>query len=199
MVRKERKVESSKREQSDGHTRWHMKHKMEWVRTQTWAMLVHSLWKMDVWGVVFTPPGCSRLLPALNDLTATNLKNLESRHVWGFVTRRHSQRVSPFYHVALYMSSVADLLFICHELHQESFHCHQVVLEEELDDGCHCYISRMELAWVVLLQILGEDGLLWSTHCWSQDDFSLVRFFQTYWERSTNSFCIESTHLASSR
>ena len=24
--------------------------------------------------------------------------------------------------------------------------------------------SRVELAWVVVLKILGEDGLLWSTH-----------------------------------
>ena len=52
--------------------------------------------------------------------------------------RRDSQRVSPFYHVALYMSSVVDFLVDSHELHQESLHCHQV-LEEELDDGCHCW------------------------------------------------------------
>ena len=49
---------------------------------------------------------------------------------------------------------------------------------------------------VVLLQILGEDGLMWSTLRWSQNDFSSVRFFQIYWERSTY-FCIESTHLPS--
>ena len=36
------------------------------------------------------------------------------------------------------MSSVADFLVNCHELHQESLHCYQV-LEEELDDECHCW------------------------------------------------------------
>ena len=44
------------------------------------------------------------------------------------------QRVSPFYHVALHVSSFVDFLSNCHELHQESLHCHQ--LEEELDDWC---------------------------------------------------------------
>ena len=52
--------------------------------------------------------------------------------------RRHSQRVSPFYHVALHMSSVVDFHVNCHELHQDSLHCHQV-LEEEHDDWCHCW------------------------------------------------------------
>ena len=30
--------------------------------------------------------------------------------------------------------------------------------------GAIAGISRMGLAWVVLRQILGEDGLMWSTH-----------------------------------
>ena len=63
--------------------------------------------------------------------------------------------------------------------------------------GAIAGISRMEQAWVVVLQILGEDGLMWSTHRWRQNDLSPVRFFQTYWEGSTNSFCIENTFLAS--
>ena len=45
-----------------------------------------------------------------------------------------AQRVSSFYLPALYMSSVADFLVNGHELHQESFHYHQDVLDEE-DDG----------------------------------------------------------------
>ena len=94
--------------------------------------------KCDVWGVVFTHPvGCSRLLSTLNDLTATNWKNLESRRVWGCVRKRHNG--SPL--SALYMSSVADFTVNCHELHQESFHCHQDVLDEE-DDGCHCWYCQ---------------------------------------------------------
>ena len=99
---------------------------------------------MDLWGVVITNPvGCSR--PTVNCKRSNcnkPQKNLESRHVWGVVNRRHSQRVSPFYHVAPYMSSVVDFLLICHELHQESFHCHQDVLDEVLDDGCHCWYCQ---------------------------------------------------------
>ena len=58
--------------------------------------------------------GCSRQLSAVNDPTLTNLKNLESRHVWDFVKRRHSQRVSPFYRVVVYISSVVDFHVNCH-------------------------------------------------------------------------------------
>ena len=57
--------------------------------------------------------------------------------------------------------------------------------------------SRMAWALVVVLQILGLEGLVWSTHRWSQNDLSPVRFFQISWKRSTNSFCIENTLLAS--
>ena len=54
---------------------------------------VHTA-KKDVCGVVFTlPVGWSRLPSAVNNPTATNLKNLECRHVWGFVQRR--QTTSP--------------------------------------------------------------------------------------------------------
>ena len=58
--------------------------------------------------------------------------------------------------------------------------------------------SRMAWAWVVVLQNLGVDGLMWTTLDWSQNGFSMVRqCFQTYWERSTNSVCIENILLAS--
>ena len=46
--------------------------------------------------------------------------------------------------------------------------------------GAIAGFSRMELAWVVFLQILGEDCLIRSTHRWSQNDLSPVRFFQIY-------------------
>ena len=48
-----------------------------------------------------------------------------------------AQRVFPSYHAALYMSFLVN----CHELHQESFHCHQDVLDEE-DEGCHCWYCQ---------------------------------------------------------
>ena len=54
--------------------------------------------------------------------------------------------------------------------------------------GASIDTSRMALAWVVVLQILGVDGLMWSTHRWSQNDLSLVRFFQIYWE--IHQFCL---------
>ena len=38
---------------------------------------------------------------------------------------------------------------------------------------------------------------MWTTLRWSQNDFSMVQCFQTYWERSTNSVCIENTRFAS--
>ena len=104
---------------------------MEWVRTQTWAMRVHVIhfekWTCEVW--------CSHTPSVAADYC--QLK--KNRHVWGFMKRRHSQQVSPFCHVALCMSSVADFLVDCHELHQESFHCHQ---DEELDDGCRCWCCQ---------------------------------------------------------
>ena len=149
---------------------------------------------------MFTPAiGCSRLLSAVNDLTATNLKKKTS---WKPTRLRFCektappQRVSPFYHIALYMSSVADFLVNCHERHQEALHCHQ--LEEELD------------GWCDFLYFQNGTGL----SCCSPDSwckrFNVVNaslkserfltgpvFPELLRERSTNSVCIESTLLAS--
>ena len=104
------------------------------------ACACKSMRKCDVWGVVFTPPvGCNKLLSAVNDLTATNQKILQvdtSEVVWRIGTTG-----LPVLSAALYMSSVADFFVNCHELHQESFHCHQDVLDEE-DDGCHFWYCQ---------------------------------------------------------
>ena len=43
--------------------------------------------------------------------------------------------------------------------------------------GSTAGISRMELAWIVVLQILSVDGLMWTTTRWSQNDFSMVQCF----------------------
>ena len=56
--------------------------------------------------------------------------------------------------------------------------------------GAIAGISRMELAWIVVLQILRADGLMWSTHRWRQNDLSMVLLFQNHWERFTHSFWI---------
>ena len=70
----------------------------------------------------------------MNDPTATKYKILKV-DTSEVLSKDGKQRVPPLYHVALYVSSFVDFLFNCHELHQESLHCHQ--LEEELDDWCH--------------------------------------------------------------
>ena len=115
---------------------------MGWVRTQPWAMRVLYFtlekWTCEVW--------CSHTHRRLQQTTVSckrsncnkPQKNLKVDTSEVLVRRRHSQRVSTFYHVALHMSSIVDFLVHCHEVHLEPLHCHQV-LEEELDDGCHCW------------------------------------------------------------
>ena len=52
-----------------------------------------------------------------------------------------AQRVSPFYMVLFHELRCAWLFMNFYELHQESFHCHQDVLDEE-DDGCHFWYCQ---------------------------------------------------------
>ena len=123
------------------------------------------------------------------------IKKLESR-TSEVLSKDGKKRVSPFYHVASYMSSVVDFLVDCHELHKDSLHCHQ--LEEELDDWCHLWYFQNGTG----LSCSSQDSWctrfdLDNTHRWSQNDVSPVQCFQTFWEKSTNSSCIESTLLAS--
>ena len=140
-MRKKKWVEVSK--QSEIHTTMRVRHEMGWVSTDpnlSHAGACDSLWKLD--GVRCGVHTHRRLQQTTVSCKRSNCNkirtNRESRHVWGFVKRRHKQRVSPFYHVVLHLSSVVDFLVNCHELHQESLHCHQL-LEEELDDECHCW------------------------------------------------------------
>ena len=196
-VGKEKWMELSKRRQSNTTLTWNMR-RDEWVRTQnlSHACACNSLWKMDVWGVVFTPPvGCSRLLSAVDDLTATNLKKIlkvdTSEVLWKDGTHNGSPRsiMSLFTWAQLWtfmlivMSSTRTL-----SIATKCWRKNMMI-------GAIAGISRMELPWVVVLQILGEDGLMWSTHRWSQNDLSPVRFFQTYWE--IHQFCIENTLILS--
>ena len=44
--------------------------------------------------------------------------------------------------------------------------------------GAIAGVAGMELARVVLLQILGGDGVLWSTHRWNQNDLTSPGFFR---------------------
>ena len=121
-----------------------MTHEMMWsVRWahQTWAWATHvraikceSTRNCDVWSVLFTHPvGCSRLLSPVNDLTTTKkiLQSVTSEQL----CEETAQRVSPFY-MLLFHELRGAWLNEFYELHQESFHCHHDVLDEE-DDGCH--------------------------------------------------------------
>ena len=135
---------------------------------------VHTAKNGRVRCCLYTPVGCSRLLSAVNDLTATNLDH----------------------HVALHVISVCGL-FLLIIMSSTKNRSTATNWRKNSMIGAIVYTSRMALARVVVLQILGVDGLMWSTHRLSQNDLPLVRFFQNYWKRSTNSLCIESTPLAS--
>ena len=85
--------------------------------------------------MLFTPlVGCSILLSAVNALT-TKKKILQSV-TSGQLSEEAAQRVAPFYDAALSRAQRCLTFDEFYELHQESFHCHQDVLNEE-DDGCH--------------------------------------------------------------
>ena len=90
-----------------------------------------SLWKMD------GPVGCSRLLSAVNDFTATSHKKS-----WKSTSVRFCEKTAHNGSLRCIMSlltwaQLSTFFLDCHELHRESFHCHQ--LEKELDDECHCW------------------------------------------------------------
>ena len=123
-----------------------------------------------------------------------NKKNRESRSS-EVLSKDGSKRVSPFYHVALHASSFIDFLWII--MNYTRNHSIATNWRKNSMIGAIADTSRMAWAWVVVLQILGVDGLMWTTLRWSQNDFSMVQCFQTYWERSTNYVCIENILLAS--
>ena len=124
-----------------------------------------------------------------------NLKKLDESRTSEVLSKDGNQRVTPFYLVALHVSSFVDFLWIF----MSSTRNRSIATNWKKNSmiGASIDTSRMAQAWVVVLQILGVDGLMWSTHRWSQNDLSMVRIFQNHWEISTNSFCIDGTLLAS--
>ena len=67
-------------------------------------------------------------------------KSCEVSLLSNFVKKLHNW--SPRSFCCSFTSSyVLDFLWIFHELHQESFHCHQDVLDEE-DDRCHFWYCQ---------------------------------------------------------
>ena len=86
-------------------------------------------------GCAVHPVGCSRLLPAVNDLTTTNEKSCQSVTLSSLV-RKPIQQVALFCDAAHFRSSEVLDFDEFYELHQWSFHCHHDVLDED-DDECH--------------------------------------------------------------
>ena len=75
-----------------------------------------------------------------------------------FYPKTAKQRVSPFYHVALHVSSFVDFLWII----MSSTKNHSIATNWKKNSmiGANIDTSRMAWAWVVVLQILGVDGLM---------------------------------------
>ena len=120
-------------------------------------------------------------------------KNRESR-TSEVLSKDGKHRASPFYHFALHVSSFVDFLWI---IIMRSTRNRSIATNWRKNSmiGARIDTSRMVLAWFVVQQILGVDGLMWTTHRGSQNELSMV--FENYWEKSTNLFCIESNLLAS--
>ena len=70
-----------------------------------------------------------------------NKKNLAKCHFWAALWRNCATGRPVPWCRSFTSSEVLDFLLIFHELHQESFHCHQDVLDEE-DDGRHFWYCQ---------------------------------------------------------
>ena len=148
-----------------------MTHEMWSAHTKltSWATRarVNQREKCDVWGVLFTPPiGCSRLLSAVNDLTTTK-KNLAKCHFWAALWRSRTTG-RPVLFAALSRAQMCLTFVNFYELHQESFHSHQDVLDEE-DDGlpggnrCKSLFSRLTVKTVQFCSCFAE---VWTEFHW---------------------------------
>ena len=89
---------------------------------------------------VHTPVGCSRLLSAVNDLTTTTKSCKVVSLLSRFVKKLHNGSPSSFC-CSFTSSDVLGFLMNFYGVHQESFLCHQDVLDEE-DDGCHLWYCQ---------------------------------------------------------
>ena len=182
MVRKEKKVESSKTNTwAHEDDSWQVMLARQ-THDLSRACACESVRKCDLWGVVLTlPVGCSRLLSAVNNLTATNFKKS-----WKSTRLRlcaeTTQRVSPFCLLLFTWAQLRTFLLIVMSPTRNRSIATKFCWRKNPMMGAIAGISRMELAWVVFLQILGENGVMWSTHRWNRKDFSPDWFFQTYWE-----------------
>ena len=178
---------------------WHMKCDVRtpnlWLERRVCVSLVMQHWeKCDVWGLLFTPSvGCSRLLSAVNDLTTTK-KSCKVSLLSNFVKKLHNGSHRSFC-CSFTSSDVIDFLWFFMSSTKDRSTATMMCWMKKTTDAISD-TARKESVRVALLQTHGEDGASLLMLRWSLNDLSPIRFFQIYWERSTNSFCIESTRLA---
>ena len=125
-------------------------------------------------------------------MTVKQIRESRSSEV---LPKDRTQRVSPFYHKSLHASSFIDFLWIL--MKTTRIHSTTTNWRKNSMIGAVPGTSSRGAVRVVVLQILGVNALMWTTLRWSQNDFSMVQCFQTYWERSTNFVCIENILIPS--
>ena len=138
------------------------------------ACACNSVRKCDVWGVVFTPSvGCSRLLSPVNDLTATNQKILKVDTSVVCVKKRHNGSPRSIMLLFTWAQLRTFLLIVMSSTRNRSTATKMCWMKKTMD--AIAGISRKESVRVVLLQTLGEDGVIWSTLRWTQNEDSWWR------------------------
>ena len=115
--------------------------------------------------------------------TKTNRESRSSE----VLSQNGKQRVSPLYHVALHASLCIDFLWII--IHSTKNHSIATNSKKNSMIGANIDTSRITLAWIVVLQILGVNGVIWTTLGWSQNDFPMVQCSQTLM-REISQFCL---------
>ena len=162
-------------------------------------LYANSLWRFTLrkrvlWGVVFTPPvGCSRPPSVVNDPTATKWERIVKVARLRFDLKTAKNRF-PVLSCRFVVARVRTFIWII--MSSTKNRSTATNWRKNSMIGASIDTSRMALARVVVLQILGVDGAMWTTPRWSQNDFSIVQMFCHYWEKSANSFCIEIVLLA---
>ena len=142
-----------------------------------------------------TTVGYSRPPSAVNDLSATKIENNKINSwkpfVWGFTQRSVDNGLPLSITKPLHAASFMD--FLCFLRKTTRIHSIATKWRKNSVTVAVAGNSSMAWAWVVVLQILGVNGLVQTTLGWSQNGFSMVRqCFLTYWERSPNFVCNES-------
>ena len=111
------------------------------------------------WGVVFAPPiGYSRPLSAVNEPSVKKKKRKIESHTSEVWSKDRTQQASPFYHKTLHPSSLIDFVWTLMKttrIHSIDTKWRKNSMTVAVPDT-----SSMAEAWVVVLQILGVNGLV---------------------------------------